>query len=626
MANVVQRFVAKTLGLVTQEEARDLALGAHLGRAKGSADIASGVKVEMGRFTYEALTEFGNTRRTDTLDRMEADTHVKDVLDAAVLPLLTGKWEVQPASDKARDLEVRDFVAAVLLRENTERYGREFWCETSPEQRRLEECDALRVGFSVHIPTWGRVKDKLIYARTQWIEPDTIDPYRGWELDDADRILGMRRQYKKPGGYFETGELIGAERIRLFVWDGKGARYEGRSLLRSIYGPWFRKDFFLRQAMAWAQKAGAPAPVGVYPAGWKPEEIETFTDFVKAMRGTSPTTAYGVFPRGTSPDPPTVNFAGVDKAEIDRMRGLIDGENAEIGHGGKTKSKSLGETATGSRAVGESQSEDEDVFREAVARWLVSQENHGYANLEGWVEPLVTVNFAGVRDCPKIVVSRIGPREDRTAVTPLIQVWSSKAPVEVKKAATERLGFAFDEAFYDEQEAQAEEARAMMQEAAKGLAEGDDEDAGAGEGREPSSRKDEKADDERSLALAVPSRVLERIRPLLKPREGAAKIGTGHRPPNALEAQVVQLSAVQQTLEDGQRDLHQELRVVRDQMIADLMGRQRAGKIIPRNVPTQRRSKFRGDSKAHARLVAVLERIGAEGAEQVEQELTRGAS
>lgn len=624
MANVVQKFVAKTLGLVTREDANALAF--NMRRGATGEELASGVKIEQGRFTYEGLAEFTGSRRIDTIDRMEADTHVKDVLDSAILPLSTGKWEVQAAGDKTRDREIRDFVAAVMLRETTDQYGREYWCETSPEQRLLEECDALRVGFSLHVPTWSRVGDKLIYARTQWIEPATIDPYKGWELDDADRILGIRRQYKKPGGYYATGESIPAERLRLFVWDGKGARYEGRSMMRSIYGPWFRKDFFLRMAMAWAQKAGSPVPYGIYPNGFDPADIETFTDFVKAMRGTAPTTAFGVFPRGTQPEPPQVAFASAGTGEIDRMRGLIDGENAEIGHGGKTKSKSLGETATGSRAVGESQSEDEDVFREAVARWLCSQENHGFANLEGWVEPLVYNNFADVKSCPRIVVSRIGPTDDRTAVAPLIQVWSSKAPVEVKKAATERLGFNFDEEFYNEQEAQAEDARAMQQEAAKALAgQGDpDEDAEAGEGRKPSSQKDEKADDERSLALAVPARVMDRIRPLLAPREGAAPIGSGHRPPNELETQVVQLAAVQQSMEDGKRDLHQELRVIRDGMIADLMGRQRAGKIIPRNVNTQRRSRYRGESKAHARLMDVLSRIGAEGAEHVEKELTRG--
>jgi len=589
--------VVNALGFVTKEQAVELAI-----RARTRGATAAGVDVTMGRFTYEAAPNFRDSKKFVTLDNMENDPHVKDILDAAILPLLTGKWEVTPASDSPKDIEVAEFVAAVLLGVPSDRYGFDYYCQTSFQQRITEECDALRVGYSIIVPSYRRVGVKVVYDRLQWLEPDTLDPYLGWELDDNDNIIAINRQYMSPKMRWAQ-ERIEAKDLRLFVWDPKGARYEGRSLLRSVYGAWFRKDFFLRQQMSLAQKIGAPVPIVYYPEAAQKDAAE---ELAKLLRGTSPVDAHGVFPISADGRKLEATYAGLDKAtEMDRMQKPIQGENAEIGHGGKTKSRSLGETETGSRAVGESQGEDEDLFREAVARWLTHQENNGFSNIEGLVAPLVALNFA-VKSLPQISVSRIGPREDKTSIKPMIEVWSSVAPLEVKRLLTERLGFALGDEFY-----------AAMEEEKPEIGDEDEEESTTGD----ETDRDEDEDGEEA-ELQVPASVADKIKPLLVPTN-AIPIVKGGRAPNGLESAIVQLAAVRGVMEAGGNDVHQDLRVIRDDMIRDLMFRLRSGKVTTRNAEGLRRSKFRGSSRATSRLVETLRRIGENGAEHVSEEIRR---
>lgn len=65
------------------------------------------------------------------------------------------------------------------------------------------------------------------------------------------------------------------------------------------------------------------------------------------------------------------------------------------------------------------------------------------------------------------------------------------------------------------------------------------------------------------------------------------------------------------------------LRELRDEMIADLMARLRAGKINARNLESQQRSKFRKFSVAKARVGKVLGQVGRAGRSHAAEEIQR---
>ncbi len=608
LATVYTRAL-NAIGLATVGQVLDAKLAA----AKARQGVGSGVEIQSGRFGYESLPEFRGDKLFDTLDAMEGDARVKSALSAQELPILTGKFDVIAASDKPLDKEVAEFIGAVLFRKQSERYGPDFWAAATPYQRILEELDALRVGFSCFVPTWRRVGAKLVYDRWGWIEPDTIDPSLGWKLaDDTDDIVEIRRRYRKPSGGWAQQEAISAERLRLFVWDLKGARYPGRSFFRSLYGPWFRKDYLLRQEMARAQKLGSPVPVLNYPSGWGDEEKQRGLEMVKSFRGNASVDAFGMFPKDSNGVQAEVVYVGVD-GQVDALRPSIDGENAEIHQGSGTASKNLGETKQGNRALGEDMSADEDNQLRAIATWLTMVEMYGTANIDGWVGPLRRYNFAGAKEDPQIVIPRIGPTEDRTTIKPLVEVWSNPSlPIEIVQTCTERLGYQLPEDVYKrvETERKAKAEADMELQRAKVMQ--------PGGGKDEEKDEAEPAPEVNAIALSA---VQERLADLLRPMEGAA--GPGHRAPNAIEQRYVNLAEVSDTFRAGEQNALQVLRVMRDDMIHELMGRLRTGKIEPRNLESQRRSAYRGRAKAQARLLEVYQGAGKTGQSHVGEELKR---
>ena len=573
---------------------------------------ASGVPMTYGGFDYEQTTALQGTEKWDTLDKMETDPHVKGSLRTSTLPLLTAEWTVQPASDSAKDQDVAEFVAAVLLRQPSDKYGPDYWTKTSWKGQRLPEIlDMLRAGFALFAKSTRVVNGKVIYDRLQWLEPESVDP-RGWDLDDQDQVVAVKRTYRDPMGGYKLQDPIQAGQLSLYVWDLRGARLEGRPFIRSMYGAWFRKDFIQRQAAIWAQKVGAPVPYGSYPDGWTPKEIADFQMFLQTLRGTSPAVAWGMFKQSPDGKSAEVKFAGAETGEVDRMRGLIDGENAEIAHAGGTKSQLLGETSSGSRALGQSQGAVESQMVQAIAEIVCEFENHGVANLPGLVEELCGWNFGGLKAFPRLAVSKMQPYEGIQNIEVLVKAKQAglvpDCP-ELRQQVTAIFGFNLPDDVYEQEP--------VVPTAPKVGPDGKPVDPEA----EPGDEDDD--EDEEAVAASLEA-FRDRIAGLLLPAQEGAPSGAGfRRPPNQLEARYCNLAEVSETFRVGERDAMTAIREIRYRMTEEILGRVRSGKFSPRNLDGQRRSKFRGFEKAKGQLLGVLRSVGEEGMAHVKAEIAK---
>jgi len=627
MANFLQRAAVRLLGLPAPEAVTALQNEvATLERRVRMRPGASGVPIQYGQFEYEYLQALRGDARWLIYDKMESDPHIKEGLDSIVLPLVTGEWEIQAASDKPIDQEIKEFVSSVLLRTGSDQFGREYWTQTSWIQRLVEILDMAKCGYSLFGKSTREVEGKIVYDRLQWLEPRSVDP-RGWALSEKDELVSIKRTYRTPTDNpdFRFRDPIDAKQVALYVWDLKGARYEGRPRIRSAYGAFIRKEFVLRQSVIWAQKAGAPMPVGHYPQGMAPEHIALVEEAVKAARGEHPAEAYALFPKDADGNKVEIEFLGVSTgaAQVDRMRGLIDGENSEMAHALATKSKQLGETKTGSRAVGDTQSADEDISVEAVAKLVCEFENHGVGNLPGLIQQLVDWNYPGVKRYPELAVSRIGPREDTSTLTPLIAaVGAGLVPrtVAVMKQVTEKFGIHLKDEEYQAALDKAEEDKKAQLDAlakSKGQEPGGSPQVGQKPGAPPVPEK--------KTALALASTGVRRpdISPYLVSAPGATPLGDG-RPPNVLESTTAHLAQIKHAMEAGGNDIHNDLRVIKDGMVLDLQARLRAGLINTRNIDGLRRSRYRGSRKASEKLQDTLTRIGETGAAHVSEEIERG--
>lgn len=613
MRNALRRWLMPEVSReIASLEGKIRSLSLEASSAKRTLREASGVPITWGEFDYELNEAFRGTTKWTTLAKMTSDPHVKGALRVNTLPLINAKWEIKPATEDARDVEIADFVAANLLRKASEKYGREYWTETSWTAQRLPEIlSMLEYGFAMFAKSWRPVGGKQVLDRMVWLEPSSVDPH-GWMIDDAtDEFRGVKRTFRRPGGTPELQKPIGAEDLALYIWDLKGARFEGTPFIRAMYGPWYRKDFVQRMATIWAQKVGAPPPIGAYPQSWSDEEITRFKTFVRELRGTAPSHAFFVGPKGADGDPAMVSYAGAETGEIDRSRSVIEMENQEIAHVGGTKHMLLGETARGSRAVAESQQQMEMLQVRAIGEIVCEWETHGVGSLPGVIEELVDRNFRGVKSYPVLTVSNIAPNEQLETLDGLIaakQAGLIPDHPDLRRQVTERLGYVLPDDAYELEPVEQETVPGQPGADRRGNPEPEDE------------REDEDAEDRAGLTTTDTATLGAR---LLEP---AGEANGRRRPLNQLEARYVDLAAVEESFRVGEADCAIALKAVFRMAQDELKRRVSDGKISRRSIDTQRRSKFRGMGRAMAEVLPPMVETGERGSQHVAAELERQTS
>ena len=569
---------------------------------------ASGVKISGGAYGYELNPDLRGGLRWAKLEEMQHDPHIKGALRFNTLPLLTAEWNVVPASDKSRDIEIAEFVSANLLCESSDRFGRDFWMANSWHQFLFESLDMLSSGFSMFGKSMKRVGSKVVYDRLTWFEPSSVDP-QGWVLDDQDNIVSVKRTYQTARQLYRIREEVPADSIALFVYELKGARYEGCPFLRSMWGAHFRKDLYQKWGLAWAQKVGAGAPMAFYPADSGYDEGTSshtaLVEFVQQLRGMAPTESFFVGPMGRDGTPPDIRYATSELMQLDRMRGLIRGENDEIGQSGGNTGMQTNAQPFGSKAKVQTITSIELMFLGATAVGISSYLNAGCANLTGLVPELVDRNFLGVREYPRIECARVHPEqglENMADVREHVKAGIIPMVPELRRQVTERYGFKLPEDAYDA-------APVPM----KDPDEDPDEDP-----EEPEEPEDVAAD-----AMTTRDRIRDRMAPWMEPATEGPPAGKMGRRPNKYEQKYCALAAVLKSFDDGDKMARGVLREVRTKASRIIAARIRKGKIEARNIESQARSK--PPSWLDDRMVEVLMDVAGEGREHVRDELRRMA-
>ena len=245
--------VGSWFGLPTPDQVKQLEgevshLIAEKTRKRQMSPVASGVETNFGEYLYEKNEKLRGSSRWDEYDGMMADPHIKASVRSYTHALTKAEWEVKPASDKPRDEEIAEFVAANLLRVPSDRFGSEFFCSSPWKTQRLPEIMAnMEHGFSMFAKSTKVVKGKLVYDRLQWLEPSSVDPSSGWHTDELDNLLHVKRTYRAGmGTTYKYNEKLEAHQIALYPFDFRGARYEGTPFIRCMWGAWVRKSYMQR--------------------------------------------------------------------------------------------------------------------------------------------------------------------------------------------------------------------------------------------------------------------------------------------------------------------------------------------------------------------------------------------
>jgi hypothetical protein len=195
--------------------------------------------------------------------------------------------------------------------------------------------------------------DGLVHLRKLLNLPETsIAEVR---TEDDGGIVYVRQQG------FETPE-IPIDRLVWYAFQKRNANWSGRSLLRGCYGPWLLKDRVLRVGAINLQRAGVGVPVIEAPPGASDPEIAAFSRMAEKFRGGE--RAGGALPSGAK-----LRLVGVEGSQPDAV-GFIQLMNEEMARAFLQMFMILGQSASGSRALGETFVDWHKLTLEYIADWF----------------------------------------------------------------------------------------------------------------------------------------------------------------------------------------------------------------------------------------------------------------
>lgn len=299
---------------------------------------------------------------------LRGDGAVREAYMHTVAPVLNATWDIDPASDDPKDLEIAEFIRRAYFE----------WPVTPFRQTLALTLKYLAQGFQLFEVTEQIVDAELIYTDPATDNDVTVPSrqfvtWRRWEHRRAetiykwDTIDGELQDVVqiawKDGNYGEW--TIPVEDIVLFVNEQEGDDFTGVSLLRAAYKAWFLKDLVEKVMAMSIELHGVGINVAYTPDDGRNDEglvtkVETMLQGLKAggsnylvfpgPKGQASATgqASGYMfeiqsPVGGLPDfVPVLNYLRGD------IKGAVLARFSELGHsgGGGSSSKSGGNTNT----------------------------------------------------------------------------------------------------------------------------------------------------------------------------------------------------------------------------------------------------------------------------------------
>lgn len=157
---------------------------------------------------------------------------------------------------------------------------------------------------------------------------------------------------------------ITIDRLVMYTFQREGANWQGRSILRGCYPAWLMKDRSLRIGTMNLQRAGVGTPIAEAPQGATEAELIALDRMMEKFK--AGTDSGGAVPYGTK-----VRLVGVEGTQPDTA-GWIKLMNEEMARAFLMMFMQLGQSQSGSRALGETFVDYHKLTMEFIAQWISS--------------------------------------------------------------------------------------------------------------------------------------------------------------------------------------------------------------------------------------------------------------
>lgn len=330
--------------------------------------------------------------------RMRTDSQIDALSRAITLPIRNFKWRIKPngARDEAVEQIASDFGVPIVGEKEPPPRGR----------RRFNHDDHLRHAllalwyghmFMEQVPddrydlaTDGWRLGKLAPRMPQSIARILVEPDGGLagiqQHGNLQANKPARRTRQAILGVYGP-EPIPVSALVAYVWDREGANWTGRSMYRPTYRHWLTKDRLIKIDAIKNERYGVGIPTGKAPKG--STNVGKYAEAAQSVRA-GERSGLGV------PDGGEVYVEGI-RGQLPDTIGSIRYHDEAMARQFLAMFIQLGQTETGSRALGQTFVDFFDLATRAVANWYATTTNV-YA-----IEDMVDWNWGTDENAPLMV-------------------------------------------------------------------------------------------------------------------------------------------------------------------------------------------------------------------------------
>jgi len=170
------------------------------------------------------------------------------------------------------------------------------------------------------------------------------------------------------GVWNENAYEISADHLVRYIWDGEPGYHVGRSIYRPMYRNWLIKDRLLRVDAIKHERNGVGMPIIVGPEGASAQQLMDLDKMAQEYK-------VGERGGGALPFGSKLTLQGTQGA-LPNTVASIRLQNEEMARSMLMMFMQLGQTETGSRALGQSFIDWFTLQQEMIAEWVVDTANH----------------------------------------------------------------------------------------------------------------------------------------------------------------------------------------------------------------------------------------------------------
>jgi hypothetical protein len=309
--------------------------------ALASRTAVVGVPGNTGYFGYQVTGEYLKTldgqKGRKVFDEMyRSDPQVQATMKAITLPIRSCPFTIEPPADPEGKVDDLDAEIAEVMSERLFRGMSMTWDDTLRHALIM-----LRSGFSILEKVW-EVSDGLVMPKK--LDPRLPGSVIRWEFDRVSGSLVGPVQQDLDGKLI----TLPIEKLLVFTSEREGDNWEGMSVLRPAYKPWYIKDQLEKINAIKHDRHGVGVPRAKVPAGVKPgdESWEAVVAGLEALYANE--RSYVIDPDGYTTD----LLGGGDSAAGTDALPSIKHYNEDIAKAALAMFINLGTSDTGSRALG----------------------------------------------------------------------------------------------------------------------------------------------------------------------------------------------------------------------------------------------------------------------------------